>query len=174
VLAPNGNLYFTDPNGFDGSSSPGTVYRLSPDGQVTLFDDKIVGPNGISVSQDGKTLFVAHNTAKTTAKVERISLREDGSAGPTSELVTAPDCVADGIDIDRDGNVWLTCYSFGKAYRINPQGQVDQTITTEQKALTNCFFGRGKERNVLYLTSSDMDRVTGYVYRARLSTPGFR
>ena len=36
------------------------------------------------------------------------------------------------------------------------------------------LFGRGPENNWLYLTSSDMERVTGYVYRARLAVPGIR
>ena len=48
------------------------------------------------------------------------------------------------------------------------------TVTTAQKALTNCKFGRGPQQNWLYLTSSDMDRVTGYLYRARVPTGGLR
>ena len=91
-----------------------------------------------------------------------------------AELDHVPDCVADGMDIDRDGNVWLTCYSFGTAYLVNPGGKVIQTITTAQKAMTNCFFARGADRNTLYLTSSDMERVTGYIYRAKLPVAGFR
>jgi len=174
TMAPNKSIYFTDPNGFDGSAPAGTIYRLFPDGKVTVFNDSITGPNGIRISQDGKTLYVAHNTAKTTAKIERFPLRDDGSAGEMVELVTVPDCVADGVDIDRDGNIWLTCYSFGSARLVNPGGKVIQTITTGQKALTNCFFGRGSDRATLYLTSSDMERVTGYIYRARPPVPGFR
>jgi gluconolactonase len=174
TMAPNRSIYFTDPNGFDGSAPVGTIYRLFPDGKVTVFNDTITGPNGISISQDGKTLFVAHNTAKTTARIERFPLRDDGSAGEMAELVTVPDCVADGMDIDRDGNVWLTCYSFGTAYLVNPGGKIVQTITTGQKAITNCFFGRGSDRGYLYLTSSDMERVTGYIYRAKPLAPGFR
>ena len=69
---------------------------------------------------------------------------------------------------------WLTCYSFGAAYRIFPEGRVVGTITTEQKALTNCIFGRGANNKTLYLTSSDMERVTGYIYKADLSVPGIR
>ena len=91
-----------------------------------------------------------------------------------SEVVTIPDCVADGIALDREGSVWLTCYSFGTAYRVSQDGKIQQKITTDQKALTNCKFGRGPENNWLYLTSSDMERVTGYVYWARLAVPGIR
>jgi sugar lactone lactonase YvrE len=76
--------------------------------------------------------------------------------------------------LDRDGALWLTCYSFGTAHRIGPDGKVTQKVTTAQKALTNAKFGRGSENNRLYLTSSDMERVTGYIYRATLPVPGPR
>lgn len=174
VQAPNKSIYFTDPNAFDGSAAPGTVYRLAPNGKVTVFDKTVVGPNGITISQDGATLYVAGNTGRATAKVTEIPLREDGEAGSPRVLATIPDCVGDGMDVDSSGAIWLTCYSYGTAYRIGNDGAILGKITIQQKALTNCFFGRGEDRHNLYLTSSDMERVTGYVYRAKLPVPGFR
>jgi gluconolactonase len=174
VVAPNKNVYFTDPNGFYGEAAPGTIYRLTPDGKVSVFDNTVVGPNGITISQDGKSLFVAGNVAKPTSKIVHFPLLEDGSAGTKSEIATIDNCVADGMDVDRDGNIWLTCYSYGTAYRVSPEGRILEKITTEHKALTNCFFGRGADRSHLYLTSSDMERVTGYIYRASVAVPGFR
>ncbi len=174
VVAPNKSIYFTDPNGFYGDAPPGTVYRLNPEGKVTVFDKSVTGPNGITISKDGKSIFVAGNVGKSTSKITQFPLLDDGSAGAKSEVAVIENCVADGMDMDREGNIWLTCYSFGTAYRISPDGRVLETLTTEQKALTNCFFGRGSDSSSLYLTSSDMDRVTGYVYRARTAVPGFR
>ena len=66
---------------------------------------------------------------------------------------------------------WLTCYSFGAAYRIFPEGRVVGTITTEQKALTNCIFGRGANNRTLYLTSSDMERVTAAFIKLTFPSP---
>ena len=42
------------------------------------------------------------------------------------------------------------------------------------KALTNVKFGRAGAENTLYFSSSDMARVTGYVYRAKVASPGLR
>ena len=89
-----------------------------------------------------------------------------------SELATVNDCVADGMAVDREGGIWLTCYSFGAAYRINPEGKITHKITTAQQALTNAKFGRGTDSNHLYLTSSDMERVNGYIYRAAAPVSG--
>ena len=174
VVTSKGTIYFTDPNGYYGDAPNGTIYRVDPRGKTTVFNDSITGPNGIILSNDEKTLYVAHNVAKSTSKIEKWPLKEDGSAGLMSELATVNDCVADGMAVDREGGIWLTCYSFGTAYRINPEGKTTHKITTAQKALTNAKFGRGTDNNHLYLTSSDMDRVTGYIYRATVPVPGPR
>jgi len=174
VVTSNGTVYFTDPNGYYGDAPNGTIYRVAPGGKTTVFSDAITGPNGIVLSNDEKTLYVSHNVAKSTSKIQRWTLNDDGSAGPMSELATCDNCVADGMAVDKQGYIWLTCYSFGRAYRVSPLGKIVQTITTEQKALTNCVFGRGADNKSLYLTSSDMDRVTGYVYRAKVAVPGLR
>jgi gluconolactonase len=174
VLAKNGTIYFTDPNGYDGSAPNGTVYRIDPSGKTTMFTDAITGPNGIMLSLDEKTLYVAHNVGKSDARITKWALNDDGSAGAMAQHAAVNDCVADGMAIDREGALWLTCYSFGAAYRISPDGKITDKITTAQKALTNAKFGRGPDNNTLYLTSSDMDRVTGYIYRAKVSVPGAR
>ncbi len=174
VVASDGTVYFTAPNGYDGSAPNGTIYRISADGKTAVFSAEITGPNGIVLSADEKTLYVSHNTAPPTSKIETWPINGDGTAGPIRELITVPDCMADGMTVDQQGNVWLTCYSFGKAHLVSPQGTILQTITTEQKALTNAVFGRGDGNHTLYLTSSDMERVTGYVYRAKVEIPGLR
>ena len=174
VVAKNGTVYFTDPNGYDGSHPNGTIYRIGPDGKTAVFSDEITGPNGIILSADEKTLYVAHNTAPNTSRIEMWPLAMDGNAGPRKELVTMEGCQADGMDVDKEGALWLTCYSYGTAYRITPDGKITHKITTEQKALTNCKFGRGADSNTLYLSSSDMSRVTGYVYKASVPVGGIR
>jgi len=174
VTAKNGTVYFTDPNGYYGDSPNGTVYWVGSDRKTKIFSAEITGPNGIILSQDEKTLYVSHNIAKSTSKISSWSLKDDGSAGVYREVVTLPDCIADGIAVDSEGALWLTCYSFGAAYRVTPDGKVTHKVTTEQKALTNVKFGRGADNKHLYLTSSDMERATGYIYRAEVPVPGPR
>jgi len=170
VVAKDGTVYFTAPNGYDGSAPNGTIYKIGTDGKTSVFSDEITGPNGIILSGDQQTLYVAHNTAANTSKIEMWTL----PAGKRQELVTIEGCQADGMDVDKEGALWLTCYSFGTAYRVTKEGKITHKITTEQKALTNCKFGRGADSNTLYLTSSDMARVTGYVYKATVPVGGLR
>ena len=170
TVARDGTIFFTDPNGYDGSSPNGTIYKIDPAGKTTLFSDAITGPNGILISPDQQSLYVAHNTAANTSKIEIFP----AAGGPHKTLVTIEGCQADGMDIDKEGALWLTCYSYGTAYRVTKDGKITHKITTAQKALTNCKFGRGADANTLYLTSSDMTRVTGYVYKATVPVGGTR
>jgi gluconolactonase len=174
IMAKNGTLYFTDPNGFYGDAPNGTVYRVAPDGKTSVFNADIAGPNGIVLSADERILYVSHNVSRTTSKIEQWPLNKDGSARERTTLATVENCVADGMAVDKQGGIWLTCYGFGTAYRVSAMGKILETITTDQKALTNCRFGRRSDRIMLYLTSSDMERVTGYIYRAKVGVPGLR
>ncbi len=169
-----GRVYFTDPNGYYGESAPGTVYVIDADGSVRVFDDTVVGPNGIVLSADDRTLYVANNVGQTQSTLVSWPLAPDGgAAGPKKIVAEFEPCVADGMAVDADGHVWVACYSFGTAHLFDPAtGDVVQRVTTEQKALTNLAFGRNNDRRTLYLSSSDMDRETGYVYRATVNTPG--
>ena len=176
TVSKAGTVYFTDPKGYQGEAAPGTIYRISPSGVVTVFDDSVVGPNGIVLSADDRTLYVAHNIGEAKSNLVRWTLDDDGAKAGDKQIVAEIEpCIADGMAVDENGNVWLTCYSYGTAHLIDAKtGNVIERVTTEQKALTNCVFGRGDDKNSLYLSSSDMDRVTGYVYRATVTTPGTR
>jgi gluconolactonase len=174
VVHPNGTVYFTAPNGYDGTAPKGTIYEIPPGGKAKVFSQEITGPNGIILSPDGRTLYVAHNTALNTSKIVSFDLSQDGTHSRAREVATIEPCQADGMDVEEAGNLWLTCYSHGTAYRMTPAGQILEKITTEQKALTNIKFGRGADNRTLYLTSSDMARATGYVYKAAAKAPGVR
>ena len=174
AVAENGTVYFTVPNGYFGDSPNGTVYSTTPEGETAVFSDAVTGPNGIVLSADEKTVYVSHNISKDASKIVGWAINEDGTAGAMTERAAIDNCVADGMAVDREDAIWLTCYSFGTAYRITADGSISDTITTEQKALTNAVFGRGADNHTLYLSSSDMERVTGYIYRATVSVPGLR
>ena len=69
VFAKNGDLYFTDPPyGLAGQMKDPKkeldfqgVYRLNAKGEVTLLTKEMSRPNGIALSIDEKTLYVANS-----------------------------------------------------------------------------------------------------------------
>ena len=73
VVKRNGDVYFTDPPGFernfpaDAKDIPKTeldfngVYRISTDGKLTLLTKDIPYPNGIAFSPDEKKMYVCNS-----------------------------------------------------------------------------------------------------------------
>src|SRR6266487_6159357 len=67
VFKSNGDLYFTDPPyGLEKNVDDPKkeipyqgVYRVKPNGEVTLLTDQITRPNGLAFAPDEKTLYVA-------------------------------------------------------------------------------------------------------------------
>jgi gluconolactonase len=159
-----GTVFFTDPpyglRGQDDSPLKeldfNGVYRLDPDGALTLLDDSLARPNGIALSPDERTLYVA-NSQKERAAWFAYELDEKGgvAAGPRL-FFSAQDRsdagapgLPDGMAMDVHGNLWAT--GPGGVLVIDPRGHLLGVIETGT-AIANCAFG-GAGGNVLYLTS---------------------
>jgi gluconolactonase len=174
VLGADGSIYFTDPpygltKTFD---DPGReigwngVYRLAPDGRVSVLAKDLRAPNGIGLSPDGGTLYVGHSDpdrpvvmAYDLAKDGTVSngrvffdttpLRKNGPGGP------------DGLKVDRDGNVFTT--GPGGVVVVSPKGEYLGTIVTGIPTANLAF---GDDGSTLYLTANDR------LCRVRTTTKG--
>jgi gluconolactonase len=168
VIAQGGAIYFTDP-GYGLEQRPReqdveAVYRISPDGALTRVVDDMTRPNGIFISPDGKTLYVADSQEK---KIRAYALREDGSATDGRDLISVAaeePGTADGMTLDADGNIYST--GGGGVWVISPEGEHLGTIPVPEVP-ANCTFG-GADRNVLYITARTS------VYRVELHATGLR
>jgi gluconolactonase len=152
VQARNGSLYFTDPPyGLkDLDRSPlkempcNGVYRLDPDGGVALLEAGLTFPNGIALSPDQSTLYVAVSDPG-HAVIMAYDLGDDGqtSGGRVLRDFTAlvgPENpgLPDGLAIDRAGHLFAT--GPGGVHVLRPDGQTLGRIDTGGAA-ANCTFG---------------------------------
>lgn len=158
----DGIIYFTDP-AYQRDAAPGgqektSVYQF--DGQtVTLIDDTIENPNGISLSPDQKTLYVAGGT------VVRAYPIENGVVGAGRDILTVD--TPDGMAVDCLGNLYVTEHTKQHIRVISPAGEEIAKIKVDAN-ITNAAFG-GPERKTLFITGAgaiwklEMD-VAGYPY----------
>ena len=175
VFAPDGALYFTDPpyglpKTFDDPAKElpfQGVYRRSPDGSLTLLTRDLRAPNGIGLSPDAKTLYVA-NSDRSNAVWMAFELLDSGTRlGPGRVFASAQKFVAerpgapDGLKVDRAGNVFAT--GPGGVYVFAPDGTHLGSILFNQPT-GNCAWG--EDGSTLFITSNKS------VYRARLATSG--
>ncbi len=171
VYASDGSLYFTDPPyGLEGlEESPmreldfNGVYRLGPDGELELLVRDQSRPNGIALSPDEQTLYVANSDAENMVWMAYDLDDEGASNGRVFYDVndqTAPGA-ADGMKVDRAGNLFAT--GPGGVWIIAPDGTHLGTISTGEVTANVAW---GDDGRTLYMTAS-----TG-LYRIRLSTEG--
>lgn len=167
----DGSLYFTDPPyglpkqdedpakelKFNG------VYRLSG-GKIQLLVKDMTRPNGIALSPDEKTLYVANSDEK-----KKLWMRYDVAADGTlangrvffDVTKETADGLPDGLKVDTKGNIYAT--GPGGVWIFTPEGEHLGTIMpTEVPA--NC--GWGDDGKTLYMTAR-----TG-LYRIKLSIRG--
>lgn len=128
------------------------VFRIDPDGSVTRLETTAKKPNGLAVSPDGKTLYVADNGPDRRALLA-LDLDTKGDVSRPRVLVTFEGRGIDGMTVASDGRVVATAGSGSKAgvsvYR--PDGTLDGFIATPE-APSNVEFG-GPKRSTLYITA---------------------
>ena len=173
-----GRIYFTDARyrGDEPMELPHAVYRIDPDGKVVRLASEIFRPNGIEVSRDGKTLYVivCNNTGLPTnplgpkdkyglvnGGVIAYKLDRKGNISDGKIFYRAPDDMGvDGAVVDKDGNLYLASHNgFPPKAKsdilvLSPAGKVIEHLPVPAGGLTtNLGFGRGADKNTLYVTT---------------------
>ncbi len=164
--AGDGSLYFTDPPYGLPQQKEGKelevngVYRLAPDGTLTLLASDFERPNGIGFSPDGKTLYVA-DTAR--QHVRAFDVQADGrlaNGRVFGEMKPWPGAQGgpDGLKVDTRGHVFVT--GAGGVWVFDATGKTLGVIETPETP-ANCAFGDA-DGKALYITARTS------VYRIRL------
>lgn len=151
AVAKDGTIYFTDP-AFQRDAAPGgqektAVYRVATDGTVTVVDDTINNPNGVSLSPNDDVLYVAGGGEQGFLRAYPIV---DGvpQAGKDLADITVPD----GMAVDCLGNIYVTEHTERRLRVFTPAGEQIAQATTDAN-ITNAAFG-GADGKTLYLTGA--------------------
>ena len=173
VFHSDGSLYFTDPPyGFvQQDDDPAKelafngIFRFTRDGKLTLLNSDQTRPNGIGLSPNEKTLYVANSDPAKKLWMS-YTVNDDGTLGKGVVFFdvsssTAPG-LPDGLTLDSQGNIYAT--GPGGVWIFSPESKHLGTIQPEEVP-ANVTFG-GAEGMTLYMTAR-----TG-LYRIRLDAKG--
>ena len=171
TIDAKGRIYFTDPR-YVGEEKreidTESVYRIDADGTVTQIITDVQKPNGIILSPDMKTLYLADNHPSKNRYLLAFPLKDDGTVGEKKVLHDfAPDRGIDGMCMDVKGNIYATAGK-GKTAGVtifSPEGKKLGFIPTPEDP-SNCVFG-GEDRKMLYVTAGRS------LYRIHLTIEGF-
>ncbi|MCA9082970.1 MAG: SMP-30/gluconolactonase/LRE family protein [Planctomycetaceae bacterium] len=155
VIDHSGGIYYT-------LTGQNKVIYVSPDGQQSVATTEVISPNGITMSPDHKTLYVAAYKPK---KIIALDLTSPGKAENAREFAFMDDgeaLGADGMTIDRAGNVY--CAGATDVWIWNPEGKLLDRIACPTRPI-NCTFGDSDLRS-LYITGF------GGLYRQKMKISG--
>jgi gluconolactonase len=158
--APNGDIYFTDPD-FD-KREKSAVYRLTADGKAAKVVTDMPVPNGLKTSRDGRTLYVGDSHERLWRSY---AIHDDGTVGPGKVFFNpATDDMRepDGFCLDEHGNLYLS--GRGGVWVASPAGEALGLVAIAEFC-SNATFG-GADGKTLYMTCDKK------VYSLRMNVRG--
>jgi len=167
-------VYFTDPR-YVGREprelDTEAVYRVDPDGTITQIVKDVQKPNGLVLSADQKTLYLAdsNNDPKGHRILLAYPINSDGSVGVPKKIVDfGADRGVDGMSMTADGLI-VAAAGKGETAGVSifkPDGSKVAFFPTPEDP-SNCCFG-GKELRTLYVTAGKS------LYRLETNMKGVR
>lgn len=163
VVAENGNIYVTSP---DGSERPSKLYLIRPGGKKEEVDAGLKYANGVTLSPDQTQLYV---TESATHWVWVYQVQPDGTLtnkqryGWLHETDLEGNAWSDGLKCDREGRVYVT--SRLGIQVLDQMGRVNAIIPVPEGQSSNLCFG-GADFDTMYVSCE------GKVYRRKLKVHG--
>jgi sugar lactone lactonase YvrE len=155
---PDGRLY-SGTMAYDKRPGGGSVFRLDPDGKVSVVLEGVTISNGLDWSPDDS---LAYYIDTMTYEVSVFDYdREQGLTGRRKFVETPPGGGGpDGLVVDEEGGVWVAFFGGSAVHRYTSQGALDEVVEVGARQVTACTFG-GPDLDRLYITTSREDLDPG-------------
>jgi len=155
VIKSDGSIYFTDPPyGISGGEQElpfNGVFRISPDGELTLLATDFDRPNGLAFSPDEEKLYIADTTG---GHIRVFDVQPDGTLDGGEQFVQVPN--PDGMKVDGKGKLYVASAS-GVAV-FSGTGESIGTITFLQQP-SNCCFGDADGKTLFVTARTSLYRI---------------
>lgn len=126
-----------------------SLLLVDVDGSAQVVAEGLLGPNGLAISADGRTLIVAEWRVD---RLTRFEIADDGTLSGRRLFGEAP-ALPDGLCADEEGGVWCASPVSGDCFRMLDGGQITHRVRpTLGTRVTACALG-GEQLRTLYLTT---------------------
>lgn len=165
IVSSDGSIWFTDPaygiiypeEGHPGKREYGDhwVFRVTPQGRLTVAATDVVEPNGLAFSPDEKILYISDSAAlNRDGMMGRHHIRryliDDWRIKAGEDFAEVSPGVPDGIKVDEHGNIWSS--NLEGIVIFSPTGQEIGRIPVPEKVGNLCF--GGVDGTDLYIAAS--------------------
>jgi sugar lactone lactonase YvrE len=143
---------------------PGGVWRLGPEGESEELFGGVVWPNGIGLSPDGATVYVAD--------YERACVLAWGEGdGEPRVAAQAPDGAScDGLAVDTEGGLWVALGQGGGIGRFSADGKLDAVLHVPAGFVSSVSFGGEDGRDLFVATM--LSRRDGTLFHSHAEVAG--
>lgn len=156
------------------------LFRLDPDGRVTVHAEGALTSNGAAVSPDGRTLYYSDTP-------EHVIYAYD--LDPESGEITNRRAFhrfphghgrPDGGSVDAEGCYWAALFEGGRVVRLSPAGEILEEVAIPASKVTMPAFGGDDLRTVYVTTAREKlsgaeladQPLAGAVFSFRADVPG--
>jgi sugar lactone lactonase YvrE len=169
-LTPDGNggVYFTASGPWESAPIVGRVLHMSAEGVVRGLADDLHYANGIALSADGKTLYVAESEA---GRIITFNVDENGALSNRrlfvrlTSLQEPVGAYPDGIKLDAGGRLYIGQFSAGRILVVNSAAELVGKIEVPSSAAPNLTFSTdGKTIFVVAIDDTNNAPYPGKVY----------
>ena len=157
------NDVFADPAGrvFCGTMPTkdrlGRLYRLDPDGSLSLLLENISCSNGMGLTPNGKNLYYTDSEVYTIYLFD-YDVKTGAITNQRPFMVTPPELgVPDGMTVDAQGYVWSAHWDGSCLMRFSPDGKEERRIQFPAKKVSSVIFG-GDDYTDMYITTAGGDQ----------------
>jgi sugar lactone lactonase YvrE len=142
------------------------IFLVEPQGRLTLFTDAVGHPNGLALSADGSTLYVAQifgslRPLTIDDRVWAVPL-EHGQPAALPEVIArlGEGAANDGLALDELGRLYVAANGTGQIWRIDPATGETVLIAEGMPGVASLAFGEGEfDQQAIYATSTRTGRV---------------
>ncbi len=142
------------------------ILWVGEDGRPRLLTDAVPHPNGLALSLDGSTLYVAQifeslRPFVPSGKLWAIPMEEGDVSGLPELVADLGDRAAlDGLALDQHGRVYVAANGAGQVWRVDPTSGATVLIAEDMPGAASIAFGQGDfDLRAIYVTSTRTGRV---------------
>jgi D-xylonolactonase len=160
-------------------SHAGRLYRLDPDGRLTVVLEDIQVPNGLGFTPDRRGLYFTD----TMRRVINLFDYDEATGELTNQRVfarapeEAGEGLPDGMTVDREGDVWSARWDGGCLVRYAPDGREIGRIAFPARKVASAAFGGDDYGDLYVITAGGDQKATdgagaGALFRLRPGATG--
>jgi sugar lactone lactonase YvrE len=148
-----GRLLVGTVNMNDPFTPDGSLYRLDPDCSLHKLDTGYATANGIGLSPDGKTVYVAAQRQNQIVALDYDPLKGTTSNRRIFARVPEDEGMPDGLIVDSEGFVWSGHWAGWRLTRYAPDGKIERQVRFPVQHVISFAFG-GAELDELFVTTA--------------------